>query len=443
MYVQHASHFSTPSNTMATLPLSTDNTIQFESCGGILQELDDGHIPESQSERGKFLCYESMRNDDTVSVQVFDNALSTDIVDSLYEATVAEGQPWGTYVTIEQVKEYWESRINDLSEVEKQSTEALSLHAVAHFVKTMASGQGATTTIPASYTTDCSKLLSSNDVHGVAVWALASDSTETLYHVDYAELLRYEQNVLVTPVWAGTLQCTSTPIKGGQFAVNLEGMKHYQYHGYKGNKSGDRMGGWKEPKDSASVDYNQETGWVTIPYRYNRMIGHSGHLPHLSAPFAFGEDSGAYRVVVGFNVFRCDVGPFVSQAPEHSRAFRRRIACHRALLHCNNKSVSLENIRQNKALTKLLVLAKREKVKADLRRAQERLDGDIETELMTNGSMSIEALTNRLARTDTGEWPSAIDVQVHIQRRIREGALLQSQDDESRIQLNAVADENN
>ena len=409
--------------TAAAAPQSS--TLNFESCGGTLHELQDGHIPETFEENGQWIHYNEMNNDP--SVHVYDNVLPSATVDALYDVTVQEGQPWGTYVTMNQVNDYWEKETRSPSHPLQES---LALDAVAHFLKTMTSGAGAATatatataTIPSTAALSPAQLLLSDTIHGVAVWALASDSREVQYHVDYAELIRYEHNVLATPIWAGTLQCTSHPLEGGKFAVNLGGMDHYQHHGYKGNKSGDAMGGWSNPSPiTNTVDWDEETGWVTIPYHYNRMIGHSGHLPHLSAPFVC--HNGQYRVILGFNVFRNDVGPRVSQAPEHSHAFRRRIQCHRVLLLSNKKKhMSLKSIRQNKALTKLLVLAKREKVKADLRVAQQKLDEELERIFLKVGSIKVETLMNRWGRVD-GEWPSAIDVQVHLQRRVREGTVL-------------------
>ena len=45
--------------------------------------------------------------------------------------------------------------------------------------------------------------------HGVAVWALSSQPGHSVqYHIDYAELLRYEYNITVPPLWAGTIQCS-------------------------------------------------------------------------------------------------------------------------------------------------------------------------------------------------------------------------------------------
>lgn len=416
-----------------------DDTRMFESCGGTLCELHDGHIPETHHETSKYLYYEEEMKEPPV-VRVYDNAVSPFLVNQLYNTTVAEGLPWGTYVTIKQVKEYCQTPAAALSSTDEKllSHDELALRAVTQFLK-KTDNTTATAIIPPNNTQEKS-LCSSKNIHGVAVWALASDSREVEYHIDYAELVRYEKNVVATPVWAGTLQCTSTSsIKGGQFAVNVNGMDHYKHHGYKGHKSGKNMGGWTQPPSNENdVDYNTDTGWVTIPYRYNRMIQHSGHLPHLSAPFILSKENG-YRVIVGFNVFRNDVGPTVSQAPEHSFAFRRRIKCHRAAVLLNSSfynKMSLENIRQHKALTKLLVLAKREKIKADLRRAQEQLDANLDTMLQNGSTTLVETLMNRLGRTD-GEWPSPIDVQVHVDRRVSEGTLVcvDSDDSNKRVTL--------
>ncbi len=132
----------------------------------------------------------------------------------------------------------------------------------------------------------------------------------------------------------------------------------------------------------------------------------------------------SYRVIVGFNVFRTDVGPTVMAAPEHSNAFRRRIKWHRALHH---SSLSLSNIHNYKALTKLLVLAKREKQRDEFRKQQELLDADIEAILHKHTCMQVEVLMKKCG-TQNGEWPSAMDVQVHLQRRVNQGKLLRRQE---------------
>jgi hypothetical protein len=61
-------------------------------------------------------------------------------------------------------------------------------------------------------------------VHAVAVWAMAAQvgSEEVPYHLDYAEKVQYQTNIIVPPLVAGTLHCTRAPIKGGAFQVSLE-----------------------------------------------------------------------------------------------------------------------------------------------------------------------------------------------------------------------------
>jgi len=63
-------------------------------------------------------------------------------------------------------------------------------------------------------------------IHGTAVWALsASPKSEVQYHIDYAELVRYETNIIYPPIYAGTLHCSNMgdgEIVGGKFEANLE-----------------------------------------------------------------------------------------------------------------------------------------------------------------------------------------------------------------------------
>lgn len=74
---------------------------------------------------------------------------------------------------------------------------------------------------------------------GTAVWCLCSDETDSVqYHIDYAELYRYETNVIYPPMYAGT--CQLSPVHseedmiGGDFQANIGGVEHYRRFGYKG-----------------------------------------------------------------------------------------------------------------------------------------------------------------------------------------------------------------
>jgi hypothetical protein len=53
-------------------------------------------------------------------------------------------------------------------------------------------------------------------------------------------------------------------MKGGNFAVNLNGWDHYHTYGYKGCKKNDGMGGWKDENidDGMSTSMNTSTSSV-------------------------------------------------------------------------------------------------------------------------------------------------------------------------------------
>jgi len=574
----------------------SSSSLQFETCGGILQPFDDGHVPETFSCKScpdaaasalptanpgittgfsdngtdfpRIVTYpkhhpefvtgsnsdnspDCSKNNDTPSVRVYDNALPPQLLDELYRCTTNGGtksKPWGTYVAFEEALEWRRKHVgsdgkvhiermvgtcvdkvgdNDGIEAEQQShvystaaTNArIHRHTLAVAVIALlmvdlatndedtseedtASKRQPTSTIPSN--ANPPHLLSPSaslleEAHGVAVWALSSsDGCEVRYHVDYAELLRYEHNITVPPLLAGTVHCTdfysgSSPLQGedanngekhdggghrvkchmdgGDFAANLGGLGHYEAHGYKGIRSGNDRGGWIDPfvcganaAPAASPSrihskqpfHDEETNWVTIPYCYNRAIFHHGHLPHLSTPIkSISKDSQGEkksRVILGLNVFGHDVGPAVSQAPEHSDAFRRKVRMYRALLRksasCSNvddrscsgnpqpsNGLSMESVRKNKALSKLLILAKRERIKQDLRERQEQLTKQIwdileeescfeqndDKEGKRRKAVAVGEIMARLGNHNddqhgsmNGTWPSPTDVQVHL-----------------------------
>jgi hypothetical protein len=330
----------------------------------------------------------------------------------------------------------------------------LAVEAVAQFFLETIPNQSGTITVASNSNVSPTEQLYQlpqflQQTHGVAVWALSSQPGHSvLYHIDYAELLRYEYNVTVPPLWAGTIQCSALWneqaqankgrfMKGGEFCVNTRGLDHYAEHGYKGTLSGDVSGGWKRIDVTSiyGVHLDEATEWVTIPYAFNRGIVHRGDLPHLSAPVEHIEEcsSQVSRVIVGFNVFGHDVGELVSKAPEHSRAFRRKVKLYRATMtNGNNASkdptkdnqsnvskggMYISQIRKNKALTKLLVLAKREKVKEELRRNQEQLSYRIWQRLLQHQRLDSKPLTvsdivEEFGRADA--WPNLNDVHVHL-----------------------------
>ncbi|KAL7548150.1 hypothetical protein ACHAWF_011441 [Thalassiosira exigua] len=330
----------------------------------------------------------------------------------------------------------------------------LAVEAVARFfLETIPLDAGATEVVKASADQLSSDALFQKEqfikeAHGVAVWALSSNSGNSVsYHIDYAELFRYEYNITVPPfkLWNGESKTNDNlskqnHMRGGEFCVNLRGLEHYAEHGYKGNLSGDPMGGWRRP-DAAEGSPHHAGGahiddanqWVTIPYAFNRGIAHHGELPHLSAPIETIGPSNVSRVIVGFNVFGHDVGMQVSKAPEHSKAFRRKVRLYRSTIASTRKSkgagrkstqdgMDLNQIRQNKGLTKLLVLAKREKVKSELRRNQEQLSLRIWNCILSQHSrggplLQVADIVKEFgcANDDLDvAWPNSSDVHVHL-----------------------------
>jgi hypothetical protein len=236
-----------------------------------------------------------------------------------------------------------------------------------------------------------SRILADDRIHGVQVWALpATKGSSVPYHLDYAEYIRYTHNVIVPPLYAGTVQCTPHVLQGGTFAVHMGGLDHYRQHGYKGCLSSKLQNGDVEEMHLGDCGGRVEQGisgkgWVSIPYRFNQGILHSGTLPHLSDKVLDieGAEKGAKRVIIGFNVFGHGVGEWVQKCPEHSDHFRKMVRMHRWMIYSHSclstrtecgdeqtgwtngerKVICLETIQKNKGLSKLLVLAKRERVK--------------------------------------------------------------------------------
>ena len=405
---------------------------------GIVRNFFDGHIPETfQSDSGnetKAVFYpQHLSENVNSSLYVYDNVLPGKISQDIYDLTAGMSTA-GTYVEIEEAKNYICSIENDTgSFVEEKPNHntrdnfhELAVKCVAHFlIKRVCEEVPESQFIVSSNPIKSSRcqLFEYDDLlqfHGVAVWCLAStNGSEVRYHMDYGELMRYEQNIIVPPLWAGTIHCTdfessNEDIKGGSFAVNLDGWDHYRLNGYKGKLSGDDKGGWTNPKyvsQDKSVHYNNDSKWATVPYAYNRGIIHNGHLPHLSSPISNMSD-GKKRVIIGLNIFGNDVGAIIKKAPEHSETFNNKVRMHRMLQ--SKDKMSILDLRKNKVLTKLLVLAKREKIKQDLKKSQRQLTQQIIECVRRTEGTTVLTLMNSLSCDKPNMWPSPDDVHVHV-----------------------------
>jgi hypothetical protein len=430
--------------------MDTRTSIDWSLSGGEMISFDDGHVPENlrndetkSSTTGtnstRLVNYPEFFERRPAAVHVLDSAVNSNLVDALYEATVQEAQPWGDYVTIEQVRGLWKQQeqhqqnASDAGSISDK--EELALHAVASFMKTAMSQK-----VSMRYTrndedsptvnTNTPPLFDESDLskaHGVAIWALAAEEGSRVpYHLDYAEQIRYESNVIVPPVLAGILHCTAAAVEGGDYCAHLDGLEHYEKHGYKGAKI-DQKEGSADASSISVLPVEEDPGWVQVPYKYSRMIWQSGHLPHLSTTVDKLESEVGSRmtcppkrVIVGFNVFLHDVGPTVQRAPEHSAAFRRKVTVERFLFQ--KRRFSLELVQQSPNLAKLLVWAKRQKVKQEFSQAQQELNCEIQRFLQHEIAVPVAELMKRFGRSD-GVWPSTMDVQVQIHRQCQDGRL--------------------
>jgi hypothetical protein len=286
--------------------------LSWEQTGGVVLPFDDGHIPETFSgDEGtptRIVNYPDWFENRNYSVYVYNDAIPVDLVDALYLKTCQESKhnAWGDYVTVSEVESYWRSRDKknenerkNRNNDDKETDKNILVEVVARYLQ-LATKKGAPyackLTLHGESADDA--LTEENELlkrsHGVAVWGLISEvGTKVDYHLDYAEQIRYQYNVINPPLLAGTLQCTRDKVDGGSYLVALDGIDHYKRHGYKGKKK--------------CVD---QKDLIEIPYRFNQMILHRGNLPHCSTKIEniHGDQR---RVIIGFNVFCKIIGPHV------------------------------------------------------------------------------------------------------------------------------------
>lgn len=287
---------------------------------------------------------------------IVNDAVSPATADALYESAV-RAKVWGVYVRMDELESQQGHTLDAGLSPETLERKALAKQAIRQFLL--------------AQTGD---IISSEDwrrAHGVAVWVIASDcEDETEYHLDYAEMVRYETNVVFPPIYGATLhvspllndeRCQPQPpqetaagaaiarFDGGGFHVNTRGLAHYQQYGYKTRLAG------KLSTDALEAISTKEPGWEHVPYRYRRGIVCDGEFPHFSGRVR-SLPAGVKRVVVGFNLFPHEIGPFVEKFPEHSDAFNKYVKLSQAAAKQLRQSLtstgggqawSLESLRAN------------------------------------------------------------------------------------------------
>lgn len=306
---------------------------------------DDGFTPSGCGGRAGRLVRDQPRSSPG-ALLVVDNAVSRATADQLYASAVA-ARVWGVYVPVAQLFTDVDSDDTERARDARDKDEEADRQALARRAARELLVENASTVVSAS---DWAA------AHGVAVWVIASDcDDETEYHLDYAELVRYETNVIVPPLYGATLHVSplrnddvtsrvvhppapfdseedALPVSiGGAFYVNRRGLAHYAQYGYKTR----RLTPSKVTTDVLEARSDTEAGWERVPYLYRRGIICDGELPHFSGrvrslPPASEWRSSAQglpvkRVVVGFNVFPHAIGACVAKYPEHSSAFNKHV----------------------------------------------------------------------------------------------------------------------
>ena len=94
----------------------------------------------------------------------------------------------------------------------------------------------------------------------------------------------------------------------------------YHYHHYHHHMQSGKLSNPADFKD----DLNNNSDWITIPYKRNRGILHDGNYPHLSTAIEYIRPE-YKRVIIGFNCFTKELSECNIRAPEHSDAFNRTI----------------------------------------------------------------------------------------------------------------------
>ncbi|KAF0709360.1 Aste57867_5950 [Aphanomyces stellatus] len=245
--------------------------------------------------------------------RVMENAVSKDLAAQLY-ASAVETRVWGVYILTTEIFDAKLTAFPPTKDDHERHT--LALHAIRQFLVD-------------------SKALPSQDwtaTHGVVVWVITSDVDDVVaYHMDYAEMFRYQTNVTYPPLYSGTLHVSPLhdgDIQGGEFYAFTSGLDHYKTHGYKASL--------------APVKNHDKV----VSYRHCRGILVDGNFPHGSTVVTALPPE-TKRVVVGLNLFNHEIGPHAQAYPEHSRKFNKYVKVAQAAAKSQRAALSVDNIRQH------------------------------------------------------------------------------------------------
>ena len=325
-------------------------------------------------------------------VQVVDQVLAEGVRREILETALAEGgKPWGAYVPLADV-----ARPGVAGAGAPAPAQAGGEGDLKETKKSTRQDRAARCVVEALLVERCPQLhadlFDPAVCDGVAVWCLASGVGAAVeYHLDYAELHRYETNEIAPPLYAATLHVADLEanaadparrIRGGGFALNTGGLDHYRRCGYKGRL------------DPAAADL-AGPGWLSVPYGANRGIVFDGEWPHAAERVAELPD-GKLRVILGLNVFGPRCAAVNRRAPEHSPAFNATVKMYQAAAQSGGLSVAA--LKQNKGLARILVGL-----------ARQRADHDAQADAKgASSSFHVGDKVSARWRTGARWWPATV-----------------------------------
>jgi hypothetical protein len=177
--------------------------------------IDDGHKPGGYDTDTKLVT--NLDKAKSKFLIVFDDVVDLKWCERSYAYAMEKKSPWGVYITTSDALDGSISTELLYQNGEKEMAIALQYTRSLIFEK--------------------ASLLISGDfprIHGTVVWCLQSGPQDLVeYHIDYAELYRYETNIIHPPLYAATAHVSphSIEMRGGQFMANMQGLDHYKRYG--------------------------------------------------------------------------------------------------------------------------------------------------------------------------------------------------------------------
>lgn len=283
---------------------------------------NDGFTPSGcNGAKGRMVIDQPRSQPGLVAIRedVVPNSLAQNLYDSAVEAGV-----WGEYVSLDEIDSLLPSCSNGSDSNDGIASDVNENSKSIN--KTLYRRQLAAQAVHSFFCKRFADLIEEDwnekNVHGVSVWVIASDVGNSVqYHIDYAEMFRFQTNTIYPPMYGGTLHLTNTTgMEGGGFFVHRDGLEHYRKFQYKCPL--EKLGWDGTGINTATEQNHSDSKWVEVPYKYNQGTLCDGDLPHFSAPVR-SIPEGLKRVIVGFNVCNHEIGPIVQEFPEHSAKFNR------------------------------------------------------------------------------------------------------------------------